>query len=449
MVIAGIITGTVTWFEEASYQEIFYSLVFFILYQTFVFYGIFYFFTYISAKSPTWKNQPVPKELVLKKYEAFEAGIDFSWFLSIIFCIPGIIFLFFLGWEDLELTSHGMIIYGFFIFLLIGTIVYTYFQTSDYIPNPYKDEAEPIIEKKGKEEALRLEKKEKEDEIKYGTSNLIGYKEKYTDYLEESKKDLDKISEMAPILKRKISEKGKYLRKFIKTYFDIPKCKKCFADYLYLFDIINNGNVIHLHCKTCQKQFYLPSNHDEVIDGDKHFKYMEEYWELLNEGYKYYREWLGIEDECTELWDDYCSETEDTSFFQEIIDKDKSLDPDYFKSHKQLDKTIKQLDKTSDSTITFMWDDNYDPPLSNFIRLKSTEEKVENKSNKKGKRERMSQDILDKVWNRDGGKCVKCGSNEKLEFDHMIPVSKGGANTYRNIQLLCEPCNRKKSAKIG
>jgi hypothetical protein len=61
----------------------------------------------------------------------------------------------------------------------------------------------------------------------------------------------------------------------------------------------------------------------------------------------------------------------------------------------------------------------------------------------------ISQEVQDKVWNRDGGKCVKCESNEKLEFDHIIPVSKGGANTYRNIQLLCEPCNRTKSAKIG
>mgnify|MGYP000120482121 CR=1 FL=1 len=58
-------------------------------------------------------------------------------------------------------------------------------------------------------------------------------------------------------------------------------------------------------------------------------------------------------------------------------------------------------------------------------------------------------EVKDKVWNRDGGKCVECGSNEKLEFDHIIPFSKGGSNTYRNIQLLCEECNRKKSNQIG
>lgn len=69
--------------------------------------------------------------------------------------------------------------------------------------------------------------------------------------------------------------------------------------------------------------------------------------------------------------------------------------------------------------------------------------------NKEKRSRRISQEVKDKVWNRDGGKCVDCGSNENLEFDHIIPHSKGGANTYRNIQLLCEPCNRSKSAKIG
>ncbi len=52
------------------------------------------------------------------------------------------------------------------------------------------------------------------------------------------------------------------------------------------------------------------------------------------------------------------------------------------------------------------------------------------------------------VWRRDHGKCVECDSKEKLEYDHIIPVSKGGSNTERNIQLLCQTCNRKKSANI-
>jgi 5-methylcytosine-specific restriction endonuclease McrA len=52
------------------------------------------------------------------------------------------------------------------------------------------------------------------------------------------------------------------------------------------------------------------------------------------------------------------------------------------------------------------------------------------------------------VWQRDGGKCVRCGSRERLEFDHIIPIAAGGSNTERNIQLLCEPCNRSKSSTI-
>ena len=67
----------------------------------------------------------------------------------------------------------------------------------------------------------------------------------------------------------------------------------------------------------------------------------------------------------------------------------------------------------------------------------------------KNENRRIPQDVMDRVWKRDEGKCVDCGSNENLEFDHIIPFSKGGSNTYRNLQLLCEHCNRSKSAKIG
>jgi 5-methylcytosine-specific restriction endonuclease McrA len=40
------------------------------------------------------------------------------------------------------------------------------------------------------------------------------------------------------------------------------------------------------------------------------------------------------------------------------------------------------------------------------------------------------------------------GSRGRLEFDHIIPVSRGGANTVRNIELRCEPCNRRKGARV-
>jgi len=63
-------------------------------------------------------------------------------------------------------------------------------------------------------------------------------------------------------------------------------------------------------------------------------------------------------------------------------------------------------------------------------------------------REPIPEEVKFFVWRRDGGKCVKCGSKENLEFDHIIPLSKGGSNTARNIQLLCEKCNREKSDKI-
>lgn len=64
------------------------------------------------------------------------------------------------------------------------------------------------------------------------------------------------------------------------------------------------------------------------------------------------------------------------------------------------------------------------------------------------RRESIPDDVKLFVWQRDGGRCVKCGSQEKLEFDHIIPISKGGSNTARNIQLLCEKCNRSKGAEI-
>jgi len=64
----------------------------------------------------------------------------------------------------------------------------------------------------------------------------------------------------------------------------------------------------------------------------------------------------------------------------------------------------------------------------------------------------IPQEVKDAVWDRDGGRCVKCrkrGFGAKIHFDHIIPFSKGGSNTVENIEILCQECNLKKSNKIG
>jgi hypothetical protein len=63
-------------------------------------------------------------------------------------------------------------------------------------------------------------------------------------------------------------------------------------------------------------------------------------------------------------------------------------------------------------------------------------------------REPIPERVRHEVWRRDQGRCVECGSRERLEYDHIIPASKGGSNTVRNIELRCESCNRKKGARI-
>ena len=53
------------------------------------------------------------------------------------------------------------------------------------------------------------------------------------------------------------------------------------------------------------------------------------------------------------------------------------------------------------------------------------------------------------VWKRDKGRCVKCGSQDNLHFDHIIPYSKGGSSLVaENIQILCARHNLIKRDKI-
>lgn len=64
----------------------------------------------------------------------------------------------------------------------------------------------------------------------------------------------------------------------------------------------------------------------------------------------------------------------------------------------------------------------------------------------------IPREVMLKVVRRDGQICQQCHQpvpDNKVEFDHLIPYSKGGTSTAGNIRLLCFECNRKKSDSLN
>ena len=91
--------------------------------------------------------------------------------------------------------------------------------------------------------------------------------------------------------------------------------------------------------------------------------------------------------------------------------------------------------------------DDFDSERRKFERLRNKfnlAQHTEPRTDRTG----IPEDVRIAVWRRDNGRCVRCNSRERLEYDHIVPVSRGGSNTVRNIELLCEACNRSKGANI-
>lgn len=47
-----------------------------------------------------------------------------------------------------------------------------------------------------------------------------------------------------------------------------------------------------------------------------------------------------------------------------------------------------------------------------------------------------------------GSRCAYCGTHGRVEQDHVIPVSRGGAHTIKNVVPCCRLCNAKKGIRI-
>lgn len=170
-----------------------------------------------------------------------------------------------------------------------------------------------------------------------------------------------------------------------------PPCNKCGEEIYTLWDL--NKNTLTIRCNGCKKKFVI--GNDSITNG---------YVSKLDESFSTYISLL-----------------------------------------KNPNRFLSDL-KNHDFKFSSL---RMNTPLCRGVEFESSGGEIESLTIERNESRRISQDVKDKVWRRDEGKCINCGSNEKLEFDHIIPFSKGGSNTYRNIQLLCEKCNREKSNKIS
>lgn len=211
---------------------------------------------------------------------------------------------------------------------------------------------------------------------------------------EKSRKDCDRFIRENPYIVKSDSNLMNTIKKIEN---DIPPCDKCNSTYVQLWGV--NGDIFQYRCENCKKIHELneKTTPNKLYDLNFNLLHLIQLIDKINEH---------VNDKAWGRLKGY-------------------LVYDYFslRNGTLLMRAVKFKCRGTPKSLV---DINY------------------NNSSR-----RISQKVKDMVWRRDEGKCVECGSNERLEFDHIIPHSRGGSNTYRNIQLLCEPCNRNKSAKIG
>jgi len=65
-------------------------------------------------------------------------------------------------------------------------------------------------------------------------------------------------------------------------------------------------------------------------------------------------------------------------------------------------------------------------------------------------RKRFNAELKKKLSQKQAGRCMYCGRKpglDLMDIDHKNPLSRGGSNSERNLQILCRSCNGRKGSK--
>lgn len=65
------------------------------------------------------------------------------------------------------------------------------------------------------------------------------------------------------------------------------------------------------------------------------------------------------------------------------------------------------------------------------------------------KRIKIQSEQRDRIYKRDGYRCIKCGMKYDLNIHHKKKVSEGGTNDDDNLVTLCVPCHAEEHPDIA
>lgn len=234
--------------------------------------------------------------------------------------------------------------------------------------------------------------------------------------LEHRKKELERkltiVHEQSCQIKNKIT-------RIIELQFMVQPCFRCHERSMRLLEISPNGRSVHYQCLHCKKKMHSPAGTAEAAN-------ICELWSAMVDSLSEYE---GQRREILQLWIELIESSGESI----------GLSDDHFVSPEGKVLTPKEHEAEARAAAF---------PPSRTLKELVFEAPTAPLPFEQTSRTPIPEAIRSEVWRRDGGQCVQCGSRQKLQFDHIIPVTRGGATTVVNLQLLCQPCNGSKSNKI-
>ena len=132
----------------------------------------------------------------------------------------------------------------------------------------------------------------------------------------------------------------------------------------------------------------------------------------------------------------------------------KQTKPDYFREHyaKNREKRKRQANEWYHANSEYALEQRKVYVAANPEKARAWGRKSANK--RRAIKQEVFVEVVEArvVFDRDKGQCGICGEPvdpmSPWEVDHIVPISKGGAHGYANVQLSHRSCNRKKHDRI-